>query len=121
MSECLSAKRTIERSLRGGRSKEYGGSVRLSCKKLKVEHDEGYNIIRFIDDVDKVLKKNKVASFEELLQACVSLEVKFMICEMGLRALEIDSKAIRSDIPIKTGGLVTFFNDASANGQMIII
>ena len=73
------------------------------------------------DDVDKVLKKNKVASFEELLQACVSLEVKFMICEMGLRALEIDSKAIRSDIPIKTGGLVTFFNDASANGQMIII
>ena len=53
--ECLSAKRTIERSLRGGRSKEYGGSVRLSCKKLKVEHDEGYNIIRFIDDVEKVL------------------------------------------------------------------
>ena len=48
LSECLSAKRTIERSLRGGRSKEYGGSVRLSCKKLKVEHDEGYNIIRLI-------------------------------------------------------------------------
>ena len=30
-------------------------ATRLSCKKLKVEHDEGYNIIRFIDDVDKVL------------------------------------------------------------------
>ena len=28
MSECLSAKRTIERTLRGGRSKQYGGSDR---------------------------------------------------------------------------------------------
>lgn len=28
LGECLSAKRTIERSLRGGRSREYKGSVR---------------------------------------------------------------------------------------------
>ena len=55
VSECLSTKRTIERGLRGGMSKDYAGSVRLSCKKLKVEHDANYNIIRFIDDVDKVL------------------------------------------------------------------
>ena len=55
MSECLSAKRTIERTLRGGRSREYDGSVRLSCKNLKVEHDADYNIIRFVDDLDKVL------------------------------------------------------------------
>ena len=55
MSECLSAKRTIERTLRGGRSKEYDGSVRLSCKNLEVEHDADYNIIRFVDDLDKVL------------------------------------------------------------------
>ena len=55
VSECLSTKRTIERGLRGGMSKNYAGSVRLSCKKLEVEHDADYNIIRFIDDVDKVL------------------------------------------------------------------
>ena len=55
MSECLSAKRTIERTLRGGRSKQYGGSVRVSCKNLKVEYDADYNIIRFVDDLDKVL------------------------------------------------------------------
>ena len=55
--ECLSAKRTIERSLRGGRSKDYAGSVRLACKKLNVEHDGDYNIIRFVDDLDKVLGK----------------------------------------------------------------
>ena len=56
MSECLSAKRTIERTLRGGRSREYVGSVRLSCKNLEVEHDADYNIIRFITDVDTVLR-----------------------------------------------------------------
>ena len=55
MSECLSAKRSIERTLRGGRSKVYSGSVRLACKKLEVEHDADYNIIRFVTDVNKVL------------------------------------------------------------------
>mgnify|MGYP001199396191 CR=1 FL=1 len=55
VSECLTTKRTIERGLRGGMSNDYTGSVRLSCKKLKVEHDADYNIIRFIDDLDKVL------------------------------------------------------------------
>ena len=54
LSECLSAKRTIQRSLRGGMSRAYTGSVRVSCKELEVEHDVDYNIIRFID-VDKVL------------------------------------------------------------------
>ena len=72
-------------------------------------------------EMDKFLREHKVASFEELLQACVSLDVKFMVCEMGLKAMKIDSKALRGDIPIKTGGLVTFFNDASSNGQMMII
>ena len=56
LSECLTTKRTIERGLRGGKSREYNGSVRLSCKELEVEHDEDYRIIRFITDVDTVLK-----------------------------------------------------------------
>ena len=73
------------------------------------------------DDINKATKKHMVATFEELIQACISLEVKIMVCEMGLKALNIDRKALRGDIPIKTGGLVTFFNDASANGQIIFI
>ena len=55
LGECLSAKRTIERSLRGGRSREYKGTVRVACKELEVEHDKDYRIIRFITDLDKVL------------------------------------------------------------------
>lgn len=48
LGECLSTKRTIERSLRGGKSRKYDGTVRLSCKELEVEHDEEYRITKFI-------------------------------------------------------------------------
>lgn len=56
LSECLTTRRTIERGLRGGRSQKYTGSVRLSCKELEVEYDEDYRIIRFITNVDTVLR-----------------------------------------------------------------
>jgi peroxiredoxin family protein len=72
-------------------------------------------------DVDNRFKQRAVATFEELLQACVSLEVKFMICDMGLRAMDLEGAALRSDVPVETGGMVTFLNDARANGQMVFI
>jgi len=72
-------------------------------------------------DVDNKFKQRSVASFEELLQACISLEVKFMVCDMGLRAMGLEGVALRGDVPIETGGMVTFFNDARANGQMVFI
>ena len=73
------------------------------------------------DDIDNQFKERMVATFEELLQACVSLKVKFMVCDMGLRAMDLDGKALRSDVPLETGGMVTFYNDAFSNGQMVFI
>jgi|TARA_B000000557_G_scaffold168363_1_gene136857 hypothetical protein len=53
LGDCLKAKRTIERTLRGGKSSEYTGSVRLGCKELKVEvSDDGLYIIRNFIDAD---------------------------------------------------------------------
>ncbi len=49
LSECLRTKRTIERNIRGGKSVEYKGTMRLSCKELEVEYDDKFNIIRFVD------------------------------------------------------------------------
>ena len=72
-------------------------------------------------DVDNKFKVRTVATFEELLQACVSLKVKFMICDMGLRAMDLEGAALRDDVPVETGGMVTFLNDARANGQMVFI
>ena len=55
LSECLKAKRTIERNVKSPHATEYKGTMRLACKKLKVEIDDENRIIRFVDDVDKVL------------------------------------------------------------------
>lgn len=49
LSECLSTKRTIERNIRGGKSTEYNGTMRLACKKLEVEYDDKFNIIKFVE------------------------------------------------------------------------
>ena len=53
LGDCLKAKRTIERALRGGKSSSYTGSVRLGCKEFKVEvSDDGLYIIRKFIDAD---------------------------------------------------------------------
>lgn len=59
-----------------------------------------------------------VAGFEELLQACVALGVEFMVCEMGLRALDLQAQVLRQDVPIRAGGLATLLGEG---GQIVIL
>ena len=62
-----------------------------------------------------------VATFEELFSACVALDVKMLVCEMGLRAVGLTAAELRQDFSIGEGGVVTFLNDASADGAMLFI
>lgn len=62
-----------------------------------------------------------VATFEELLESCVQFGVKFMVCEMGLRAEGLEDQPLRDDVPIEKGGVVSFLNDASKDGAVIFI
>ena len=62
-----------------------------------------------------------VATFEELLLACPEMGVRFMVCEMGLRAIGLERTALRDDIPIEEGGVVTFVTDASPDGSILFI
>ena len=59
-----------------------------------------------------------VAGFEELLQACVALGVEIMVCEMGLRALDLEAQALREDVPIRAGGLATLLG---LGGQIVVL
>lgn len=70
---------------------------------------------------DDGFKARTVANFEDLLAACVALDVTFMVCDMGLRALDLEGARLRDDLTIESGGMVTFLNDASAAGQMLFI
>lgn len=71
--------------------------------------------------MDDTYAAKGVATFEELLMACVEMGVRFMICEMGLRAMGLDRDALRDDIPLQDGGVVTFLNDASQDGAMLFV
>jgi len=71
--------------------------------------------------VDAAFATRGVGTFEELLQACVELGASFMVCDMGLRAKGIDRAELRYDVPFVEGGLVTFLNDARADGAMLFI
>ncbi len=72
-------------------------------------------------EMDREYAKRGVATFDELLSACVELVVRFIVCEMGLRAAGIEAKDLRDDLTIDTAGIVTFLGDASTDGAMLFV
>ncbi len=44
-----------------------------------------------------------------------------MVCVMGLKAMGLKGEPLRTDVPMKSCGIVTFFDDAFEKGQMIFI
>ena len=71
--------------------------------------------------MDDAFAARGVATFEELLAACPELGVRFLVCEMGLKAMDLSRADLRGDIPIEDGGVVTFVTDASTDGAMLFI
>jgi peroxiredoxin family protein len=71
--------------------------------------------------LDDRFKARGVAHFEELLEACLALGVKIMVCEMGLRAMGLERRALRPDVAVETGGVVTFLDDASPKGAVVFV
>lgn len=71
---------------------------------------------------DRWFGANGLATFEELLGACVALGVTVMACEMGLKALAPPAgTGLRPDVPVATGGVVTFLNDAGRDSAMLFV
>ncbi len=70
---------------------------------------------------DRLFQERGVVGIEELFESCVALEVKFLVCEMGLRALGLDAADLRPDVPAEISGIVTFLADASATGAMLFL
>ena len=70
---------------------------------------------------DDDFRAQGVASFEEVLAATIEMGVRFMACEMGLRALGLEAGDLRDDVAIETVGAVTFLNDASRHGTVLFV
>ena len=70
---------------------------------------------------DKNYKKNGIATFQQLIQACTEMGAKYMVCELGLCAENLSLQDLRNDITITEGSAASFLSDASEDGAIIHI
>ena len=70
---------------------------------------------------DALNRERGVGDFETLLQACIELGVRFIVCEMGLRSLAIDRSALRADVPFVVAGIVTLLEETRPGMHLLEI
>jgi peroxiredoxin family protein len=70
---------------------------------------------------DALMRARGVGDFETLLQACVELGAKIIVCEMGLRALGIDKAELRPDIPVTIAGIVTLLEETKPGMHLLTL
>ena len=72
-------------------------------------------------DRDALNRQRGVGDFETLLQACIELGARFIVCEMGLRSLDIDRASLRTDIPFTVAGIVTLLEETKPGMHLLEI
>jgi peroxiredoxin family protein len=68
---------------------------------------------------DATNRARGVGDFETLLQACVELGARFIVCEMGLRSLGIDRADLRADVPFTVAGIVTLLEETKPGMHLV--
>ena len=68
---------------------------------------------------DAIYRQRGIGDFETLLQACVELGARFIVCEMGLRALGIDRAQLRGDVPFIVAGIVTLLEETKPGMHLV--
>ena len=70
---------------------------------------------------DALNTQRGVGDFETLLQACIELGARFIVCEMGLRSLAIDRASLRPDVPFTVAGIVTLLEETKPGMHLLEI
>lgn len=70
---------------------------------------------------DRALRERGVAGFEDLLEACRELGVRFVACAMGLQARGIERASLRDDLPVEEGGLGGLLAGDGARAQLLFV
>jgi peroxiredoxin family protein len=70
---------------------------------------------------DAVNRQRGVGDFETLLQACIELGARFIVCEMGLRSLGIDKSELRTDVPFTVAGIVTLLEETKPGMHLLTL
>jgi len=96
------------------------GACHALAKRL-ADGKPGWSAMTGAVERDAEFEERGVATFEELFDACIGLDVKVMVCEMGLRAMGLTADDLHQDFQHHKGGIVTFLNDASSDGGLLFI
>ncbi|NQW53549.1 MAG: DsrE family protein [Rhodospirillales bacterium] len=70
-------------------------------------------------DRDALNRARGVGDFETLLQACIELGARLIVCEMGLRSLDIDRASLRADVPFTVAGIVTLLEETKPGMHLV--
>ncbi|TAJ37870.1 MAG: hypothetical protein EPO67_02520 [Reyranella sp.] len=68
---------------------------------------------------DALNRERGVGDYETLLEACVELGCRFIVCEMGLRSLDIDRASLRDDVPFTVAGIVTLLEETKPGMHLV--
>ncbi|MGJ3260524.1 MAG: DsrE/DsrF/DrsH-like family protein [Rhodospirillales bacterium] len=72
-------------------------------------------------DRDEDFAEKGVATMDELIDSAAELGVRFMVCEMGLRAESLEDRGPRDGLDLTRTGVVTFLGDAEPGGSIVYI
>ncbi len=70
---------------------------------------------------DALNRERGVGDFETLLQACVELGARFIVCEMGLRSLGLTRSELRADVPFTVAGIVTLLEETRPGMHLLAL
>ncbi|MGB0681487.1 MAG: hypothetical protein ACPGOV_02215 [Magnetovibrionaceae bacterium] len=70
--------------------------------------------------VDDSYKQKGIGDFRTLLDAARELGAEIMVCEMGLKAIDLSADALDPAIQVKQGGALTFLK-ATEDAQLLFI
>jgi len=70
---------------------------------------------------DALNRERGVGDFETLLQACIELGARFIVCDMGLRSLAIPAESLRGDVPFTVAGIVTLLEETRPGMHLLEI
>ena len=68
------------------------------------------------------MKARGIAGFDELLEACAAMDVRFMACELALRRLGLERRDLDPALDVTVAGAVSFLGQSPpGTGSMLFI
>jgi peroxiredoxin family protein len=71
-------------------------------------------------DQDAGLGARGIADMETLLTSCAALGTRFLVCEAGLRALDLGADDLRPDLAIEVTGAVTWMTETPPDAMTLM-